>query len=105
MQGDLECQGIACEAVYKIRRWICARRIGHYPNLFPKVSRTRVKEPCQGETPGEIARWLVGEGECGPQWIVVARSFEIGSPAVSMMKNGRSYLVWLRARISLDLWP
>jgi hypothetical protein len=31
MQEDLECQCIAREAVYQIRRRICARRIGHYP--------------------------------------------------------------------------
>ena len=62
MRRDLECQGVASEAIYKISLWICARRVGAL---------------CQGETLGEIARWLVGESECGPQWIVVARSFEI----------------------------
>jgi len=28
-----------------------------------------------------------------------------GSPAISMMRNGRSYLIWSRALLSSDLWP
>jgi hypothetical protein len=72
---------------YGAARCASRNRIGTLPNICPKVSRTRVKELCQGETPGEIARWLVGEGECGPKWIVVARSFEIGSEALLVKDN------------------